>query len=478
MGLVCLAHRPSQEGRRPRMISFPDSNRVGKSCVFAESRVLKEFWGSEEIEAACRQEGHVWRERFWGPLETIATFIIQVLGGGSSLREAVARSLAERAASGRCCPSGDPSAYCQARKRLPLEVIKRGVRAVGERLRGAVGAEGQWLGGRRVWIVDGSTCSMPDTPELRRTFGQAGGQAPGCGFLVAKIVAMFCWATGAVLEAAVGPWSKSELALWRGLWHLLAPGDVVVGDRCYCTFSDISALVAKGCDAVFRLHQRRSTDMSKGVRLGRDDRLVRWTKPVWGARPRGMTRGQWEQLPAELTVRLVRVRVQQRGFRTRELFVATSLLDPAKYPRQAVAELYHDRWTAELRLRDIKSKLEMNVLNGKTPDVVLKEIEAHLLAYNLVRCLMWQAACEHGRPLHRLSFAGAVDRLNAITPYLWLYATSAKARRLYDLLLRCIANDVVPNRPNRLEPRAVKRRPKPYHLLNRPRHILRKELVS
>jgi hypothetical protein len=319
---------------------------------------------------------------------------------------------------------------------------------------------------------------MPDTPALQKAFGQPSGQAPGCGFPVAKIVAMFCWASGAVLDAAVGPWWSSELLLWRRLWYLLPPGDVVLGDRYYCSFGDLAGLRQRGVDGVFRLHQRRPADFRYGQRLGREDRLVTWRRPLCPQRPRGMTVRQWRLLPEELTVRLLRVHVNVAGFRSRVILVATTLLDPVAYPAERIAALYRDRWTVELRLREIKTTLGMDVLRGHSPDVVSKEIYLHLLAYNLIRTLMWQAAAMHGRDLHRLSFAGTVDRLNALLPYLWLYQGTAEARRLYALLLEWIAHDPLPHRPNRIEPRAVKRRPKEYALLNKPRAEMRKVLVG
>ena len=438
---------------------------------------LSEHWPTGQIEAACDAAGHVWRDRFWTPLLTIQTFLLQVLHAGSSCRAAVAMALGQQAAAQQAHASGDPSAYCQARSRLPLEVLRHGVRTVGRKLQSCLDELHRWCG-RRVWLVDGTTSSMPDTPDLQNTFGQPSGQRIGCGFPVAKIVVMLCWASGAILEAAIGPYRQSELSLWRSLWHLLCPGDVVVADRFYCTFADLAALVARGCDGVFRLHQRRPTDLRRGKRLGKQDRLVTWKRPTFSARPRGMGRRQWQDLPEELTVRLLRFTVDIPGFRSRTIHAATSLLDPIAYPAERIAALYRDRWMIELRFRDIKITLGMDVLRGKSADIVRKEIHMHLLAYNLIRYLMWRAARTHGRNLHRLSFAGTVDRLNALAPYLWLYQGTCQARRLYDLLLHWIAHNLNPHRPNRVEPRAVKRRPKQYSLLNQPRHQLRNALLQ
>jgi hypothetical protein len=294
---------------------------------------------------------------------------------------------------------------------------------------------------------------------------------------VAKVVALICWASGAVLESVIGPWSMSELRLWRDLWPALSPGEIVLADRLYCSFYDMVGVLRRRCDAVFRLHHRRPEDFRQGKRLGKNDRLVTWQRPQWSARPRGMNRKQWKALPASLTVRLIRFAVGIPGFRCRSITVATTLLDPLEYPPAEIADLYRDRWLIELRFRDIKTTMGMEVLRGKTPDIVCKEIWTHLLAYNLIRCLMWQAAAQHGRPLHRLSLAGTVDRLNALDPYLQILQGSDLAKRLYDLLLRWIANDLLPDRPNRLEPRAVKRRPKEYARLNRPRNEMRKALL-
>ena len=436
---------------------------------------LGDYWTAAQIEQACRRCGHTWRDRHWSPLATVATFLLQVLHVGSSCREAVALQLGQWAVEGRTLPSADPRAYCGARQRLPLGVLREGLRQIGWRLRDEVASTITWHG-RRVWLVDGTSCSMPDTPELQAAFGQPSGQAAGCGFPVATVAALFCWASGAVLEVAIGSYRLSELTLWRTLWPLLSPGEMVLGDRFYCSFYDIVGVLRRGADAVFRLHQRRSADFRRGRRLGKNERLVTRQRPAWRARPRGMTWRQWRELPETLTVRPIRFPVDLPGARSRRILVATTLLDPLNYPAQELAALYRDRWLIELRLRDLKTTLGLDVCRGKSPDIVRKEIVMHLVAYNLIRTLMWQAARAHGRALHRLSFAGTISRLNAVAPYLWLYRGSDHARRVCQLLLKWIADDELPHRPNRLEPRAVKRRPKEYDLLNRPRHELRKAL--
>jgi hypothetical protein len=287
---------------------------------------------------------------------------------------------------------------------------------------------------------------------------------------------MFDWASGAILGAAIGPHWISELRLWRSLWYLFVRGDILLADRFYCTFADLAGLVARGCDAVVRLHHKRPHDFRRGKRLGKNDRLMTWDRPARRSRPAGMLVSEWKKLPLTLSVRVLRIEGKIPGFRSRTIHVATTLLDPVAYPAEKIAALYRDRWLVELRFRNLKTTLGMDVLRSKTPDVVRKEIYMHLLAYNLIRGLIWQAASRHGRSLHRLSFAGAVDRLNAAGPYLWLFQGTQRAGILWELLLRWIAEDELPHRPNRIEPRAVKRRPKEYDLLNKPRRVLQRAL--
>jgi hypothetical protein len=416
---------------------------------------------------------------------TIWTFLIQVLNPDAPCREAVATVLAEEAAEhgdwevksprgSRISP--DPSAYCQARQRVPLSVFKAAFSQVGHRLQEKVQDSYRWCG-RRIWMADGSTVSMPDTPELQKAFGQPHGPKPGCGFPMARIVALFAWASGAVLEVAVGPLRKSELPLLYSIWGLLEQGDILLADRFFCTYRTLAELVQRGCDGIFRLNGSRAKtmDFRKGRRVSRYERLVTWQRT-----PRGVlriSRRQWRQLPKELTVRVIRFHTQVPGFRSQTILLATTLLDPAAYPLEDMVALYGDRWTVELRLREIKTTLKMDILRCKSVDAVRKEILMHLLAYNLIRALLWQASVAHGRELHRLSFAGTVQRLDVMAPYLWLFAGTRRATSLYSLLLEWIACDRLPYRPGRVEPRAVKRRPKPYDRLDRPRSELRVALL-
>ena len=460
------------------MASIAQCRNLLKKELFQRSEFVGQYLSQEDLAAAAVAESYQWRDRIWTPALTVWTFLLQVLHSGCACRAAVAEALVQHAAAGTPLEaSPDPTAYCQGRKRLPLSLFRHALQKVGGTLHGKV-AEGYRWCGRRVWVVDGSSCSMPDTPELQEAFGQPDGQKPGCGFPVAKIVAMFCWAGGAVLDVAVGPYRSNELSLWRQLWEQLKAGDVVLGDRFYGAYADLAQLVARGCDGVFRLRgaRARTIDFRKGKRLGKNDRLFVWSRS--NQCPRTLSAEEFALLPASLTVRVLRFDTRVKGFRSRTILVVTTLLDPKQYPLEQIAGLYRDRWTVELRIREVKTTLQMEILHGKSEDVVRKKIYMHFIAYNLIRALMWQAAQEHGQSLHRLSFTGTVQRLHAMAPYLCLFAGTPKAARLYTLLLSWIARDLLPDRPNRLEPRALKRRPKPYKLLTRPRNEMQKVLLS
>jgi hypothetical protein len=427
----------------------------------------------EAVEAACRAFGHTWRETFWNPTTTLLTFLLQVLSAEKTLRAAVADLLAQLAALGRQdLPSGDPTAYCQARQRLPIEVPIAMLDHVVEQIKPLPGAARAWLG-RRVWIVDGTTVSMPDEPELQAAFPQHSEQKPGCGFPIARLVVLFCWATGAIVDVVVGSLHTAELPLFRKLWQHFEPGDVVLNDRAFCSYVDLVRLQERGVFCVSRLHHRRKADFRAGQRLGQDDQLITWARPLRWLPSFGISREDFEQLPESMTVRMVRIAATPKGFRSRTVVVVTTLLDPIETPADEIRALYSDRWLAELNLRSIKTQLGMEILRGKSVDVVTKEIVMHLVVYNLIRLLMWHAAREHGRDLHRLSFTGTLHRLRDLLPLMLRAASRAEAQRLTAELLRRIADDHVPDRPNRIEPRRRKRRPKEYSLLQRPRRWYR-----
>jgi hypothetical protein len=377
-------------------------------------------------------------------------------------------------------PSADPAAYCQARQRLPGQVVTVLNHEVGKRLDALTGKDLRWRG-HPVKVVDGTTVSMPDTESLQKAFPQPEAQKRGCGFPVARLVAVFCWGTGAALGYAMGSLHVSEISLLRQHWaQWLRRNDLLLADRHYCSYVDIARLNTLGVLVLFRLHARRPVDFRKGKRLGRDDQIVIWTRPKRWLPSFGVSRDEFEQLPDTLHVRQVRIASVPRGFRSRTIVVATTLLDPIAYPADEVRTLFRDRWTVELNLRSVKISLGMDVLRGESPDVVRKEVAMHFLAYNLIRLVMWRAARKHGKDLHRLSFTGTLHRLRVTLPFFMALGNSSTARRtdLFNQLLTWIADDLLPARPNRCEPRRKKRRPKEYSLLNKPRAWYRTHVDS
>jgi hypothetical protein len=435
--------------------------------------LIAQVLSSEVVEADCDDLGHRWRESWWSPTMTLMVFLLQVLGAAKSLRasvHALRLQLSARGLADDDLPSGDPSAFCQARRRLPETIVRRQFTRLGKDLAARMPAGATWLG-RRVRIFDGSSVSMPDTPVLQREYPQHSAQAEGCGFPVAQFVGVFDWASGAILDIAIDNRRPHELTLFRKLWDPLESGDVVLVDRAYCNYVDIARLRQRDVDGVYRLHQRRKADFRTGKRLGHDDRLIVWLRPQQYNESCGISREDFEQLPAEMTVRMIRITSTPPGFRSRTIFVVTTLLDPVEFPADDIRALYRDRWTVELNFRSLKTQLRMEVLRGETPDVVRKELLMHLTAYNLIRLIMWEAAQRHGRNLHRLSFTATMHRLWNAMPLLLLgtTATTVHANAVLDTLLASIAADIVPNRPDRVEPRRKKRRPKPYSLLLKPR---------
>jgi hypothetical protein len=433
----------------------------------ADGLPFADVLAGERVERALDEEGASGRDAVYTPLLTLWAFLAQVLSPDGSCRAAVARVLAWLVAQGQppCTPKTDP--YCKARQRLPEALLPRLVRETGQALHAEAPADWRWQG-RKVKVVDGTTVSMPDTPANQRDYPQNPSQAPGLGFPIARLVVVFCLACGTALDAALGRYQGKETgenALLRTLADAFAPGDIVLGDRYYGGWFDLALWQQRGVDVVVRLHQLRRADFRRGRRLGRGDHVVRWPKP---ARPDWMDAATYAGLPDALEVREVHVRVTQPGFRTRRLVVVTTLGDADAFPARELAALYRARWHAELDLRSLKITLGMDVLRCKSPAMVRKEVWAHLLAYNLIRTVMAQAAAELDLAPRELSFAGAVQTLTAFAERL-LEAGPATAEELREWLLLAIASHPVGDRPDRVEPRARKRRPKDYPHLHRPR---------
>jgi hypothetical protein len=419
-----------------------------------------------------------WMDRVYPPLVTLWAFLGQVLSADHSCRAAVARLIAHRVARGQRPCSADTGAYCQARKRLP-ELFFAGVaRRTGQALDSA--ADPRWLWKRRhVYVYDGSSVSMPDTPANQAEYPQPVAQKPGLGFPLARIAAVFSLACGAILDVGICRYAgkgQSELGILRTLWGLFRPGDVLLADRLMCAWTEMVMLQQRGVDCVCRFTSHRRADFRRGKRLGPGDHVVNWPKPT---KPRSIDRERYDLLPESLTVREIRVRVEQAGFRTTVLIVATTLLDPAAFTRDDLAQLYRARWNAELDLRSLKQTLQMDVLRCKTPELVRKELWAHVLAYNLIRTVMAQAAARHGLDPRSISFKGAVQTLEAFQPAIALQGQREDVRQiLYQHLLGAVASHRVADRPDRVEPRRRKRRPKPYDRLMKPRQQAKREMLN
>jgi hypothetical protein len=420
-----------------------------------------------------------WLDRVYSPLVTLWVFLGQVLSADHSCRAAVARLLAHRLGRGQSPCSAETGAYCQARKRLPESFFADVARHTGRALDANV--DSQWLWKRRrVYIYDGSSVSMPDTPQNQRDYPQPDTQKPGLGFPLARIAAIFSLACGAVLDVGICRYAgkgQSELGLLRTLWNLFLPGDILLADRLMCAWTEMVMLKQRGVDCVCRLTSHRAADFRRGKRLGPGDHLVRWTKP---GKPRSIDRQTYDALPEFLMVRECRIRVEQRGFRVQSVIVATTLLEARDFTKDDLANLYRVRWQAELDLRSLKETMQMRVLRCKTPDLVRKELWAHILAYNLIRTIIAQAASKHGLEPRSISFKGAMQTLQAFQPLIALQGESnADIRRtIYEQVLDAIAQHQVADRPDRYEPRLRKRRPKHYAFLRKPRAEVKRKMAN
>jgi hypothetical protein len=443
-----------------------------------ESDVLPfhEVLDAKMVQSALKAEGVSFSERIYTPLVTLCLFLSQVLDPDHSCRAAVARLIVWLSLNHRrpCAP--DTGAYCDARQRLPLGVVTRLVRLTARECDERAAASWLWKG-RRVALVDGTTASMPDTPANQKTYPQSKAQKPGLGFPIVRMVALISLATGVVRDLALGPWrgkETGETALFRELWDGLNTGDVVLGDRVFGSFFGLAGLTQRGVDGLFRMHQCRKFDFNQGQCLGREDHITIWCKPE---RPEWMDEATYARFPDQLTVRELRVAVRQPGFRVHTLVLATSLLDAELYKATELAGLYLQRWNIELDLRSIKDVMQMDVLRCKTPEMVDKEIWAHMLAYNLIRGVMAQAAEAHDQSPRHVSFKGALQTMTAFQDAL-RRATPVDREVLLKTMLAAIASHRVGDRFGRVEPRANKRRPKAQRYLNEPRADARKRLLE
>ena len=399
------------------------------------------------------------RERLYPPTVTLSMFMKQVLAADRSCQQAVNAWAAQRAVEGLSVQSIRTGAYCQARRRLPLEMVTALMRETGHLLSDQAQPAWRWRG-RAVKLADGTGISMPDTPENQVSYPQPSSQAEGVGFPLARLVAITCLSTGAVLDAAIGPHAgkgNTELDLMRGLLDTFSEGDVLLADALYCNYFMIAQLQAAGVDVLFEQHGARNTDFRRGRRLGKHDHVVCWPKPK--QRPKWMTPEQHQSFPDELTVREVKVDGR---------VLVTTMVNARQVPKVELFDLYACRWHVELDIRNLKTTLGMEVLRCQTPQMVEKELWVYLLAYNVIRLLMAQAAQHAGLHPRELSFKHTVQ--------LWSVWSATALQTEPVEMIRLIAQLTVGNRPGRIEPRARKRRPKSYPWLKVPRAEARRQI--
>jgi len=420
------------------------------------------------------------RQRLYLPKLTFLAFLDQTLNPDSPCREAVRqiRAYYQKQPDPKRLDK-DTSAYCQARARWTLdELIEIRQHLAHHTGRPPLGLDLDLpalcpLDSCRLKVVDGTCLNLPDTPENRRDYPQSKEQQPECGFPLLRLVGIFSLHTGALLERAYAPYTTSENALFQQLWPTLFKDDLLVADRNFASWAHLAILQRRGVHCLFRLHASRNPDFRQGVYLGANDRLVTWAKPT--RQPTNLTPEQWQELPANLTVRLVRFRVPTANGRSKKITLVTTLTDPELWPLKLLAALFARRWKIELYLDDLKTTLAMDMLSCRSPNMIHKELEMHLIAYNLIRSLMAEAACTCHVPLDRLSFKGTLDTARQYSHTIAQIPPSHRKlrRKLYADMLAVIAEDLVPERPDRFEPRCQKRRPKAYPFMTRPRRELK-----
>jgi hypothetical protein len=426
----------------------------------------------DAILTVCREIGYTaWRDRVLTPVTTMQLFLLQILHGNTACRHLPHLSGIRFSA----------AAYCQARAKLPLRFFDLLLERFGSAVQRSALDDGRWHG-HRTFLVDGSGCSMPDTPALQDAFGQSTEQRPGCGFPVAHLLGLFHAGTGVLLKLVVAPLLTHDLAQVQQVHPMLTPGDVLVADRGLCSYAHLALLVQAGVHAVLRIGARQIVDFTPGrpfvkpsVRrtpavkgvprsrwlkaLGLQDQLVAWLKPK--TCPSWLTREALAALPETLVLREVRYHIGRPGFRTRQITLVTTLLDAGSYRGADLAALYRQRWQVETSLAHLKTTMRMDVLHCKTVSGVLKELTVFAIVYNLVRMVMCQSAMLQHLDVERISFLDALR---------WLGAPSTGVP-----LIALIVN---PARPDRVEPRVKKRRPKSFPFMIKPRQELRQQMLQ
>lgn len=422
---------------------------------------------------SATDEGANSRTRIYSLRLTFQCLVWQMLKPRTACREVARQVQALFRLAGRPRVKSGPSAYCQARLRLPRERLEQALHHLAQQADQRCGAS-SGLQGRVVKVVDGTTVQLADTQENQQPYPQSPYQQPGCGFPLLKLLALFSLSSGAMATLVMGNYHHHDLRLFRRLWDELKAGDVILGDRLFSDYATLADLPRQGVDVLARLNVKRAVDFRKAKRLGQNDGLFVWTKG--SVCPPYLSAEQWADMAATITVRVIRFRVAVKGSRTRRIDLVTTLLDPQLYPLAELADLYARRWRLELCFRDLKTQMGMEQLRAQTPEMAEKEALAYLVAHNLIRCVMAEATVHYQVALDRLSFKGTVDGFRQFTHAITQARSRRMRRQLWEDLLWHIARDQVPRRPGRREPRAVKHRPKPFPSLSRPRHLFRDQI--
>jgi hypothetical protein len=456
----------SRFNRRPRT-SFSARLDGLRRCTLdkLEERFGPLLAGLPELTAA----GASARERPYSPRRTWWCFLWQMLQCNCSCEEVVRQLQAMLVLEGRPTVDGNSSGYCQGRARLPEALLREAMvasaKAADERV-----PPSEALQGRVIKVLDGTTLTLPDTEENQKAYPQPSSQKPGCGFPQMQLLVVWSARGGVVQDYVKANHHHGEMRLLNQVSPLFKPQDIIVYDRAAGNYVACAQLRARECDLISRVACRK-IDWRRGIKIGPHERLVVWKKSR--AQPPYLTAAEWAALPEEITVRVIRVQVKQKGFRIRALSLVTTLLDARAYPAEEIIAAYLRRWRLEMCFDDLKTTLGLDTLRCKTPAMVHRELLMLCTLHNLVRAVMAEAAKEHAVPLEQVSFTGTLVTLRRFSAACAQTTSATKRRRLWEEMLRVIATELIPLRPDRWEPRAVKRRPKPYPRLNRPRHQYR-----
>jgi hypothetical protein len=443
-------------------------NRIKTSFAQIEGLPFNKILSSGILQKIADTAGN-YRDKIYYPLITLRAFIFQTLSADHSCKDAVTRIYAEQVEKNQSACSINTGPYCKARQRLPEEMMTDVVRDVGMQLHQSAKSEWTWHA-YKVMLADGTTLQMPDTPSNQQQYPQQKNQQVGIGFPIARMVALISLSCGSVIDYALAPYEgklTGELSLLSPLLKNLGPSDLLLADRYYCTYALICLLQQKNIPVVFKNHAQKTSDFRLGKKLGAKDHLIEWMKPK--RKPVWMSEDDYEKLPATLKLREIKVKGQ---------IIITTLLDEKKFHKQSIFELYKQRWLIELDLRSIKCIMQMGTLRCKKPSMIAKEIACHFIAYNLIRLMLAQAAALHGWHPRQLSFKGALQLINAFRDTIFSSVTDQHLCLISLAMLKAMASTLIGLRTRDSQPRAIKRRPKPYPLLAVSRVQAKKDCFS